>query len=160
MNRSHQYLINVSWTGNKGTGTSGYRAYERSFTVSVENKPDIFGSSDASFLGDAKKYNPEEMLVAALSSCHLLTYLHLCSDAGIIVTGYEDQATGTMTDEGQKGGYFKEVILHPKVTITDPSKIALADSLHEKAHHLCFIARSVNFPVLHEHACTAETNAG
>ncbi|MEO8582445.1 MAG: OsmC family protein [Flavitalea sp.] len=153
MGRTHQYLISMNWTGNKGAGTLGYRDYERSYTLSVKNKPDIHGSSDPAFRGDAQKYNPEEMLVAALSSCHMLSYLHLCATAGIVVTAYTDEATGLMNQDAEKGGYFAEVVLHPKVTITDASKTELANSLHEQAHHLCFIANSVNFPVKHEASC-------
>lgn len=153
MNKSHQYRATIVWTGNKGTGTSGYRDYERSHTVSIEGKADILTSSDPSFRGDNTKHNPEELFLASLSSCHMLWYLHLCADAGIVVTAYEDQAEGTMAENADGSGQFTEVMLHPKVTLADPSLAEKAQQLHDNAHHMCFIARSCNFPVRH----TAET---
>lgn len=144
--RQHHYTLSVAWTGNKGTGTSGYREYERNHTISIPGKPDLACSSDTAFHGDPSKYNPEDMLIASLSACHMLWYLHLCADAGIIVTAYSDQPTGIMV-QTNKGGHFTEVVLHPKITITDPSMIEKAKDLHHDAHEHCFIANSVNFPV-------------
>ncbi len=152
---THKYPVTVKWTGNTGIGTSGYTAYERSHIISMENKPDIIGSSDTPFRGDNTKHNPEDMLVASLSTCHMLWYLHLCSDAGIIVTGYVDNATGTLSVEPGKTGHFTEVVLHPVVTITDPAMTGKANELHNDAHSKCFIANSVNFPVTHEPVCNA-----
>ncbi len=149
----HEYKVNIRWTGNNGTGTSGYTAYERSHVISIDNKPDILASSDTPFRGDSTRHNPEDMLLAALSSCHMLWYLHLCADTGIIVTDYVDNATGTLVVTPGSGGHFSEVILHPVVTITDNTKISVANELHEKAHQCCFIANSVNFPVRHEPVC-------
>lgn len=149
MDRSHQYSLKLLWTGNRGEGTSHYRSYERSYTISINNKAEIHGSSDPVFRGDATKHNPEELLVAALSSCHLLSYLHLCAANGIVVTEYEDHATGSMQEDAQTGGSFKEVTLNITAKITDPSKKDLAEQLHHKANSLCFIANSVNFPVKH-----------
>ncbi|MDD5260684.1 MAG: OsmC family protein [Methylacidiphilales bacterium] len=143
----HSYAVKTTWTGNLGTGTSGYTAYTRNLEISAEGKPVIPGSSDPAFRGDSTRYNPEDLLVSSLSSCHMLWYLHLCAVAGIIVTGYEDTATGTLTESKESGGRFTEIVLHPRVTITDAAKADLAKSLHEKAHHLCFVANSVNFPV-------------
>ncbi|UMQ41379.1 OsmC family protein [Chryseobacterium sp. Y16C] len=147
--KHHHYKTTIEWTGNKGSGTSNYRDYERSHTISVENKPVIEGSSDPAFRGDKTKYNPEEMLLSSLSSCHMLWYLHFCSEAGIIVTGYIDSAIGTMEETANGSGHFTEAILNPVVTITDEKQIKKAEELHEKANQFCFIANSVNFPVKH-----------
>ncbi|MCJ7935008.1 MAG: OsmC family protein [Chryseobacterium sp.] len=147
--KKHYYKTKIHWTGNKGTGTSGYRDYERSHTVSVENKTTIEASSDPSFRGDSTKYNPEEMLLSSLSSCHMLWYLHFCSEAGIIVTEYTDEATGIMNETANGSGHFTEVTLHPAVTVAEESMIEKAALLHHKANEYCFIANSVNFPVNH-----------
>jgi organic hydroperoxide reductase OsmC/OhrA len=149
MGKAHHYALRLVWTGNKGEGTSTYRSYDRSYTISVKNKPDFSGSSDAMFRGDATKYNPEDLLVMALSSCHLLSYLHLCADNGIVVTSYEDDAVGVMTEDAARGGFFSEVTLNIAVKITDDTKKELAAKLHHDANRLCFIANSVNFPVRH-----------
>jgi organic hydroperoxide reductase OsmC/OhrA len=148
MSTAHHYHLTVTWTGNKGTGTSGYANYDRSHTVQASGKPVIYGSSDAAFRGDVQCYNPEDMLVSALSSCHMLWYLHICADAGVIVTQYTDHAIGTMEVVHNGSGKFIEVILHPKIIVADVSMIDKALALHEEAHKMCFIANSVNFPVL------------
>ena len=150
---NHSYKIKTQWTGNKGTGTSNYRAYDRSHTVKKENAPEILGSSDPAFRGDKTKYNPEDLLVASLSQCHLLWYLHLCSEAGVVVVDYVDNATGIMEETANGGGRFTEVTLHPIVTIADASMIDKANALHKKANELCFVANSVNFPVHHDPSC-------
>lgn len=152
--RQHHYTLSVEWTGNKGTGTSGYRAYDRDHTVSIPGKPDLACSSDTAFHGDPAKYNPEDMLVASLSACHMLWYLHLCADAGVIVTAYSDQPSGIMV-QTDRGGHFTEVVLHPKVSVSDASMIEKATALHHDAHECCFIANSVNFPVRQEPVITA-----
>lgn len=146
----HHYKTTVKWTGNKGEGTTNYRAYEREHIVSIDNKADILGSSDPAFRGDKTKHNPEDLLVSSLSACHMLWYLHLCSEAGIIVTEYIDNATGVMNETANGGGQFIEVTLNPTVTITQQSMIDKANELHKKANELCFIANSVNFPVRHK----------
>lgn len=144
----HQYQVQTNWTGNTGQGTAGYRAYKRDHEISAAGKvAPIPGSSDAAFRGDPARYNPEELLVSALSTCHMLWMLHLCADAGIIVTAYSDQACGVMAEDSNGSGRFTEVTLHPVMTIADGSRIAEAEALHAKAHELCFIAKSVNFPV-------------
>jgi organic hydroperoxide reductase OsmC/OhrA len=156
MQRDHRYRITTAWTGNLGTGTSTYRAYGRDHEISGEGKyAPLLGSADRHFRGDASKYNPEELLLAALSTCHMLAYLHLCADRGIVVTDYRDEAEGEMAEHEDGSGEFKRAILRPQVTITDASRAAEAEDLHSRAHELCFIARSVNFPVEHE-AATAE----
>ncbi|AZA80327.1 OsmC family peroxiredoxin [Chryseobacterium sp. G0186] len=147
--KKHHYKTTTQWTGNKGTGTSGYRYYERSHMISVDYKVNIEGSSDPSFRGDRTKHNPEEMFLSSLSSCHMLWYLHFCSEAGVIVTDYVDEAAGIMEETSNGSGHFTEVILSPKVTVTEQSMVEKAEQLHHKAHEFCFIANSVNFPVKH-----------
>jgi organic hydroperoxide reductase OsmC/OhrA len=155
MNKEHHYTCEVVWTGNKGDGTKEYKGYSRNHQVHIDGKPILEGSSDTAFFGDATKYNPEDMLMASLSACHMLWYLHLCADNGIIVTGYRDQATGTMV-QTSSGGHFTEVVLHPHVTITDINMAAMARALHEQANRHCFIANSCNFPVKHIPSVNAE----
>jgi organic hydroperoxide reductase OsmC/OhrA len=146
MNHAHHYRVEVEWTGNRGSGTDGYRNYGREHVIRVEGKPEIPGSSDPGFRGDATRHNPEDLLVAALSQCHMLSYLHMATVAGVVVTAYADAAEGTMQTEGD-GGRFTEVVLRPVVTISAASDPARAEAAHAAAHHACFIANSVNFPV-------------
>jgi organic hydroperoxide reductase OsmC/OhrA len=155
MSKSHHYKLTVQWTGNTGKGTTDYRSYERSHRISGENKPTIEASSDPAFRGDASKYNPEELLLASLSGCHMLSFLHLCSVHKIIVVDYTDTPVGTMIETGT-GGRFSEVILRPVVKITDPARTDETNALHAAANRVCFIANSVNFPVRHEPLCSAE----
>jgi len=143
---THHYQVSVAWTGNQGSGTSGYRAYRRDHVISVAGKPPIPGSSDPAFLGDAARWNPEELLVASASACHKLWYLHLCADAGVVVTAYEDQAEGTMDDSAPQG-HFTEIVLRPRVTLAAGADRALAERLHHTAHEKCYIANSVKFPI-------------
>lgn len=150
MNRQHHYQATIRWTGNKGEGTTGYRTYERSHTISIEHKTDIQCSSDSAFMGDGTKHNPEDLLVSSLSSCHMLWYLHLCADAGVVVLDYVDHATGTMTLNKDGSGRFTEVTLNPVVTVAEDSMIEKANELHRNANEYCFIANSVNFPVRHK----------
>lgn len=145
--KRHSYAVRVTWTGNLGQGTSGYTTYDRSHEISAAGKPAIPGSSDPAFRGDRSRYNPEDLLVASLSACHMLWYLHLCADAKIVVADYVDDASGTMAETSDGGGHFTEVVLRPSVVIGRGGDTALATALHERAHHLCFIANSVNFQV-------------
>lgn len=149
MKKNHCYTSTIIWTGNQGTGTDNYKNYERSHKILVENKQEISASSDPSFRGDKTKHNPEELFLSSLSSCHMLWYLHLCSEAGIIVHEYSDKCTGIMTEISKEGGKFSEVTLNPVITVQDNSMIEKADGLHKKANELCFIANSVNFKVTH-----------
>ncbi|PQA96903.1 peroxiredoxin [Chryseobacterium shigense] len=149
MGKEHHYKAAIHWTGNKGTGTSGYRNYERSYTVHVENKAVIEGSSDPAFRGDKTKHNPEDLFLSSLSSCHMLWYLHFCSEEGIIVTDYTDEATGVMIETADGSGHFTSASLHPTVAVAKESMIDKAMELHHKANQFCFIARSVNFPIQH-----------
>jgi organic hydroperoxide reductase OsmC/OhrA len=149
--REHHYRVTSTWTGNLGAGTGDYRAYSRNHEFAIPGKSEpLAGSSDPAFRGDPARYTPEELLLAALSACHMLSYLHLCADAGIVVTGYTDAASATMSENDDGSGEFTRVVLRPQVVITDPARIADAAALHYRAHQLCFIARSVNFPVEHE----------
>jgi organic hydroperoxide reductase OsmC/OhrA len=148
--KDHHYQVTTTWTGNTGTGTSGYRDYTRDHEVTIDTKAaPLLGSSDPTFRGDPTRYNPEELLLTSLSQCHMLSYLHVCAVNKIIVTAYVDHAEGTMVTD-QTGGRFTEVILKPEITITAESDAALAETLHEKAQEACFIAASVNFPVRHQ----------
>lgn len=146
--KEHSYTLKVEWIGNVGKGTSDYRSYKRDHAISIAGKPIIPGSSDPAFRGDRTRYNPEELLVAALSTCHMLSYLHLCAVSGIVVQQYVDSPVGKMIETDDGGGHFKEVVLYPVVNVNPGADTELALQLHEKAHHLCFIANSVNFPVL------------
>jgi organic hydroperoxide reductase OsmC/OhrA len=157
MSGQHNYKLTVKWTGNTGTGTSGYKEYERSHSIFIENKVEIAGSSDPAFRGDKTKHNPEDLLVASVSSCHMLWYLHLCAVAGVIVTDYTDNATGIMIETSNAAGKFTEITLHPTVTVTNPSMIEKANELHKKANELCFVANSLNFPVHHKPTCEVKT---
>lgn len=149
--REHQYRVTTTWTGNLGAGTSDYHSYSRNHEIKILGKiSPLPASSDAAFRGDPARYTPEELLVASLSSCHMLWYLHLCADAGIVVTEYEDAAQGFMAEHPDGAGEFTRVLLRPRVVIADPARIADATALHQRAHQLCFISRSVNFPVEHE----------
>lgn len=150
MDQLHRYQTHLVWTGNNGSGTDGYRNYERSYRLWVDNKAVIEGSSDPMFRGDREKYNPEDLLVAALSSCHMLSFLHVCVDAGVIVTEYFDDAEGFMHFDKKGGGRFTEVILRPRVTVLRDEMVDRIHELHQKASQNCFIANSVNFPVRHE----------
>lgn len=147
MGREHHYQLTVTWTGDLGEGTAGYRSFSRDHEVSGEGKPTLPGSSEPAFRGNAERWNPEELLVAALSQCHMLWYLHLCAANHIVVTSYTDDAQGTMAESGDGGGEFTNVNLRPRCVITDPGQVDRARELHEEAHRLCFIANSVNFPV-------------
>jgi organic hydroperoxide reductase OsmC/OhrA len=146
---SHQYRAAILWTGNHGSGTSDYRAYGREHRITFPGKTPLPGSSDSAFRGDPTRYNPEELLVASLSACHMLWYLHLCADAGIVVEEYSDQAEGRMEVGSDGAGRFTSVTLRPNVTIGRGPRDRAAD-LHEVAQRMCFIANSVNFPVRHE----------
>jgi organic hydroperoxide reductase OsmC/OhrA len=148
--KTHRYQLTTIWTGNTGSGTTSYTAYSRNYTVECEGKPELLCSSDPVFRGDPQRYNPEELFLAALSGCHMLWYLHLCSDNGIAVVDYRDQAQALLV-EGEDGlGKFKSVTLKPVVLIREGSKVEEAIVLHKLAHKKCFIANSCNFAIDHE----------
>jgi organic hydroperoxide reductase OsmC/OhrA len=147
MAKQHHYETTVRWTGNLGTGTASYKGYGRSHEISAPGRPVIPASSDAAFHGDASRYNPEDLMVASLSGCHMLWYLHLCAVNKVVVLDYEDHAQGTMEEAAEGGGRFVKVTLRPRITVTAESDLATAKRLHHDAHEKCFIASSVNFPV-------------
>ena len=149
MNLEHHYALETEWTGNRGAGTADYKAYGREHVVRAEGKHELEGSSDPAFRGDRSRWNPEELLLAALSQCHMLSYLHVAAANGIVVEKYTDAATGTMEQTRDGGGHFTLATLRPRVTIS-AGDLALATELHAEASAKCFIAASVNFPVNHE----------
>lgn len=160
MKELHEYRTTVTWTGNLGTGTSGYKHYSRDFALEAEGKPAIAGTADTVFHGTPGRWNPEEMLLAALSACHKLSYLHLCAVHGVIVTAYVDHAEGFMRFDGATGsGKFERVVLRPEVTLAPGADADTATRLHHQAHALCFIANSVNFPVENEPRVRFEVTA-
>jgi organic hydroperoxide reductase OsmC/OhrA len=150
MQKEHHYALKITWTGNKGTGTSHYSAYERKHLIEIINKEAIEASSDTPFRGDGSKHNPEDFLLASLSSCHMLWYLHLCADAGIIVIAYTDEPSGTLSLHENGSGSFTNVILKPKITVKNKEMVENAKLLHDKANRMCFIANSINFKVHHQ----------
>ena len=145
----HRYEVTVTWTGNRGTGTSGYRAYGREHDIALPGLPVLPGSADPTFHGNRDRYNPEQLLLAALAQCHMLSYLHVAVNHGVTVVSYEDRAEGSLRLNRDGSGEFTDVLLRPRVGLADESQRRLADTLHEEAHRVCFIARSVNFPVRH-----------
>ncbi len=154
MNKTHNYKSKIVWTGNLGNGTSDYTSYERSHTINVENKIPIEGSSDPAFRGDSHKHNPEDLFLSSLSSCHMLWYLHLCANAGVIILNYIDYAEGTMEETPDGGGHFTNVTLNPHVVVSSQSMIEKALNLHHDANKFCFIANSCNFKIDHKPVIT------
>lgn len=149
-NKTHDFKAHIVWDGNLGDGTSTYKGYGRNYRVQVHGKPDLPASADPVFRGDSDRYNPEDLFVASVSACHLLTYLALCPRAKISVVAYEDDASGTLLLTPDGGGKFESVTLRPKVTIAAGGDEKRAMELHDTAHELCFIAASVSVPVHHE----------
>ncbi len=147
MGKTHTYRVEVEWTGNHGSGTSRYDAYGREHRIQASGKTDIAGSSDPAFRGDPTRWNPEDLLVASVSACHKLWYLHLCAVNGVNVVSYLDRAEGTMAEDADGSGRFTEVVLRPEIVVTPGSNLEKAETLHVVAHAKCFIANSVNFPV-------------
>lgn len=158
MATTHTYDVAVEWTGDLGSGTSGYRSFSRAHEVLADGKPPIPASADQQFRGDADRWNPEELLLSSLAQCHMLWYLHLCAEAGVVVVDYEDHARGTMTmDATGGGGRFTQAVLRPRVAVSAPEMVDKARALHAEVPALCFIARSVDFPVTHEPVVRAES---
>lgn len=150
MAHEHTYDLTVTWTGNRGQGTSGLKDYDRDHTVTAEGPPPIEGTADPSFLGDPLRWNPEQLFVASISQCHMLWYLGLCSRAGVVVEEYVDHAVGTMTTAPGEVARFTEVVLRPRIVVQSADQVEKAIALHEKAHEKCFIAQSVSCEVRHE----------
>jgi organic hydroperoxide reductase OsmC/OhrA len=149
MGHTHHYKAKTTWVGNRGQGTADYKSYDRNHDITIAGKQTLLCSSDPSFRGDKSRQNPEDLLVASLSGCHMLWYLHLCAANGVIVVEYEDDATGDMEENADGSGQFEQVTLYPKVKVTDQSMVEKANQLHHQANQMCFIARSVKFPVHH-----------
>jgi len=152
----HRYAVTVRWTGNRGDGTSTYRGYSRDHDIEIPGLPVLKGSADPTFHGDRTRYNPEQLLLAALSQCHMLSFLHVAVKHGVVVTAYEDRAEALMRTNRDGSGQFESATLRPDVTVAAAVDAALMDQLHEEANKVCFIARSVNFPVLHEPAAKVQ----
>ena len=148
MPQTHTYSAHLSWTGAAKGPAKSYASFSREHVVAFEGKPTLTVSADPHYKGDPAILNPEELQLAALASCHMLTYLSWTARKGVVVTAYEDQPDGKLNVEGGVG-QFAEVTLHPRVTVAKGSDLALAQKLHDDAHRDCFIARSVNFPVHH-----------
>ncbi|MBK8612221.1 MAG: OsmC family protein [Flavobacteriales bacterium] len=144
---THPYALELEWRGNQGLGTSTYEGYAREHVIRIAGKPDLIGTADPMFRGDAGVHNPEDLLLAALSGCHLLTYLALCARARINVTSYRDNASGILLLTKDGGGHFTEVMLRPEVVVAEEHMLEKARFFHGEVHKYCFIARSVNFPV-------------
>jgi len=148
--KHHNYNVKLEWSGNLGSGTDTYNSYSRNHIISCNAKYDnILGSSDSSFKGEKSRYNPEELFLSSIMSCHMLWYLHLCASEGIVVTEYIDEATAVLIENRDGSGYFKEVKLNPVITIENDDLTDKAHQLHQKANNMCFIANSCNFKIEH-----------
>lgn len=154
MGKLHSYKLLAAWKGNGEKGNADIRSYDRSHTVQIAGKPDLHLTTDNAAVGDRSKLNPEDLLVSAISSCHMLSYLYVCALEGVVILSYEDHATGTMAENTTGGGSFQEVTLNPVCTVADESMLQRAIDLHHKAHEVCYIANSVNFPVHCKPTCT------
>ena len=150
MDKQHRYELSVEWTGNRGEGTASYRSYGRDCVISAEHAAEIAGSADPAFRGNPSRWNPEQLLLAAAAQCHMLSYLHQAAVNGVVVTRYVDHPTAVMTEDGDGGGAFTEITLHPVVSVTDEAMVELAGSLHPAASRGCFVASSLSVPVRHE----------
>ncbi len=147
---THDYTTRIQWTGNRGEGTAHYKAYDRTWDIAVPGKSVVHCSNDPLLGGDPSKMNPEDLLLSTLSACHMLWYLHYASDAGIVVTSYSDAPLG-VGEVGRGGaGRFVKVVLRPHVGVAAGADLAVAAAVHYRIHEVCFIARSVNFPVEYE----------
>jgi organic hydroperoxide reductase OsmC/OhrA len=157
---THSYDIEVTWTGNTGTGTSSRRAYSRDHEVAAAGPASLLASADPAFRGDPDRWNPEQLYLASIAQCHMLWYLDLATRAGVIVTAYQDRPTGLMVEEAGGAGQFESVTLRPTVTITATSDPAAAQELHDRVGDYCFIARSIKTPIHHEVVVRIDESAG
>jgi organic hydroperoxide reductase OsmC/OhrA len=158
--KEHAYTSQIRWTGNQGSGTSSYRAYTRSWDIVTAGKPTIHCSNDPNLGGDPSLPNPEDLLLSALSACHMLWYLHLASRAGIVVTAYDDEPLGIGRSDADGSGSFVRAVLRPTIEVLPGTDIAAADAIHHRIHEHCFIARSVRFPVSCEARYSEAPNPG
>lgn len=147
---THDYTARIAWTGNRGEGTKRYRGYDRTWRIETDGKPLVECSNDPLLGGDPAKPNPEDLLLSSLASCHMLWYLHLASNAGIVVQSYVDTPLGVGETGPHGEGRFVRAILRPQITVERGADLQKADALHHEVHRYCFIARSVNFPVSYE----------
>ncbi len=154
--KQHIYQAKIIWTGNLGSGTSGYKSYTRDHEIRVGSKVKIEASSDSTFRGNPELHNPEELFLSSISSCHMLWFLHLCSVEDVIVLDYKDEAVGVMHEEIDGSGKFTQVTLRPRVTVKEERMAEKVDSIHSKANQMCFIANSCNFKVKHDPVTTWE----
>jgi organic hydroperoxide reductase OsmC/OhrA len=150
MTKEHRYQLTVEWTGNRGEGTTSYRSYDRDHEISAEHAVNIAGSSDPQFRGNRSRWNPEQLLMASASQCHMLSYLHHAAVNGVVVTKYVDHPTGVLTEEEDGSGKFTDITLHPIVTVADEDMLETAERLHHDANRSCFIASSLALPVQHD----------
>lgn len=153
---THPYAAELTWTGNQGDGTARYEDYGREFAVQVAGKPALHGSADPVFRGDPSLHSPEDLLLVAITSCHMLSYLALCARHRICVVAYRDRAEAVMQTTPDGGGRFTSATLHPHVVVRDPAHVERATALHHKAHALCYIANSCNFPIGHDATVVVE----
>ena len=149
-NGEHHYQSHLTWDGNRGDGTSSYQSYGREYRIEFEGKPVLHGTADVAFRGEADKHNPEDLFLAAIVSCHMLSYLALCAKYSVNVVAYEDSASGMMKEDARGGGRFEEVTLRPVVTVASDDQREKALELHERAHELCYIASSCSVPIHHQ----------
>lgn len=147
MSNEHLYTLQLQWKGNLGKGTETYSGYSREYEFTVPGKDPIKGSADPAFRGDPTLYNPEELFLVSLASCHMLWFLHLCASAGLIIDNYVDEPRGYMNTGSNQNGRFTKVILQPRVTVIGESSPQSIQHLHQQAHEKCFIANSCNFPI-------------
>lgn len=148
--RTHHYELLINWTGNTGSGTQTLRSYSRNLEVMAAGLQAIAASSDPAFRGDPARWNPEQLFLASIAQCHMLWYLGMAAEAGVVVTAYEDRPVGIMIEEANGAGQFESVTLRPLVTITPDSDAALAQSLHDRVGEYCFIARSIKTSIHHK----------
>lgn len=142
-----EFTAAIEWTGNTGTGTSGYRDYMRDWSVITAGKPVVKCSNDPELGGNPALHNPEDLLLSALASCHMLWYLHMASDAGVVVQAYRDAPVGQGETLPSGAGRFLSAQLNPVITVNADTDLGVATAIHGQIHEVCFIARSVNFPV-------------
>lgn len=147
MAKIHSYDLQLTWTGNRGAGTYEYTAYDRKFTLSAINKPDILGSADPAFRGNKDRYNPEELMISSIASCHMLWYLHLAAANNLVIMDYKDNPSGTIEVKEFGLGRFIEVTLRPTVIIHNEDQSDLAVKLHDESHNKCIIADSFKFDI-------------